>query len=65
MPKVVNIDVEEVVDYILKTKQSIRETATYFGVSKSFIFSKVKKYEGNKKQELEAILQENVKKSRF
>lgn len=65
MPKIVNIEVEEIVDHILNTRESIRETATYFGVSKSFVFSKIKLYDGSKKQELEEILQDNVKKSRF
>lgn len=65
MPKIINIDSEEIVNHILNTKQSIRETASFFGVSKSFIFSKVKQYDGIHKEELESILQENIQKSRF
>ena len=65
MPKIINIDSEEIVNHILKTKQSVRETATHFGVSKSIVFSKVKQYDGIHKEELEKILQENIQKSRF
>lgn len=65
MPKIINIDPEEIVNHILNTKQSVRETAKKFGVSKSFVFSKIKQYDGVHKAELDSILQDNIQKSRF
>lgn len=56
---------EEVVNYIIKNKASIRETATHFGCGRDVISRKIKSYNGAKKEELEKVLQDNLKKSRF
>ena len=63
--KELEITSNEVVNYIINNKTSIRETARHFGCSKDVIFSRIKKYNGSKKEELEEVLQENLKKSRF
>lgn len=59
------LSANEVVNYIINNKKSIRETAIHFGCSKDVIFNRIKKYNGSKKEELEEVLQENLKKSRF
>ena len=56
---------EEVVNYIIKNKTSLRETAKHFGCSKDTISRKVKKYNGIKKEEVLNILSNNIKESRF
>ena len=56
---------EEVVNYIISNKASIRETATHFGCGRDVISRKIKSYNGAKKEELEKVLQDNLKKSRF
>lgn len=55
---------EEVVNYIIKNKTSLRETAKHFGCSKDTISRKIKKYNGIKKEVLN-ILSNNIKESRF
>lgn len=60
-----DISPNEVVNYIINHNSSIRETAQHFGCSKDVIFSRIKKYDGSKKEQLEEVLQSNLKKSRF
>ena len=63
--KKLDISEEEVINYIIAKKSSIRETAEHFGCSKDVIFSRIKKYNGSKKEQLDEILQSNLKNSRF
>ena len=56
---------EEVVNYIINNKTSIRETAEHFGCKKDIIFDRIHIYNGIYKEKIQEILQENIKKSRF
>ena len=62
-----NVDVtpNEVVKYIIQNGKSIRETASYFNISKSTIQRLVKKYDGEYKEQLESIMKQNIENSRF
>ena len=57
------ISVDEIVDYILTTKKSIRRVASYYGCSKTFVWSKLKQYNGSRKNELEELLKSNKEQS--
>ena len=52
---------EEVVEYIINKKATIRQTATYFGCSKTLIWSRIKNYNGALKDKVDNILNENKK----
>ena len=56
--------VEKVADYILKTKDTIRNTAIRFGVSKSTIHKdiqeRLKEYDEEKYQKIESIFQYHI-----
>lgn len=55
----------EIVDYIIVNRCSIRQAALHFGCSKDVIFTRLKMYNGFNKEELKNILNDNVRKSRF
>lgn len=61
----VDVTPNEVVKYIIKTGSSIRETATFFNISKSSVQRLIKKYEGEDKERVEELLRKNVEESRF
>ena len=53
------ININDIVEYMLKTKSSIRATALHFGCSKTFIWSKLKEYNGKEKENVDALLTNN------
>lgn len=57
------ISIEEIVDYTLKTRKSVRLVARHFGCSKTFVWTKLKRYNGDKKSEIEKILKLNKEQS--
>ena len=59
----IEISADEIVNYMISTKSSIRQTATHFGCSKTLIWNKIKDYEGNKKNELDNLKTSNKLKS--
>ena len=65
MNKEVNKRVEEVSKYIIKTKDTIRETAKKFGVSKSTIHKdiqeRLKEIDIKKYNEIEKIFNDHIK----
>ena len=63
--KKIEINESDIVNYIIKNKASLRETASHFGVGKDLIRNRLKKYVGIHKEEIEEILQDNLKNSRF
>ena len=57
----IDISSEEVVNYILSTNSTIRQTANYFGCSKTLIWSRLKRYKGDNKSKLEELFSSNMK----
>ncbi len=57
------ISSEEIVDYILKTNSTIRETASHFGCSKTLIWSRLKKYTGESRSKLNELFNKNKSNS--
>lgn len=63
--KRIEIESNEIVEYIIQNRTSLRETAKHFGVGKDLIRNRIKNYNGSKKDIVEEILSENLKNSRF
>lgn len=53
------ISINDIVDYMLKTNTSIRGTANHFNCSKTFIWSRLKEYNGKDKDKIDALLTQN------
>jgi len=58
-----DISSEEIVEYILKTNSTIRETANQFGCSKTLIWSRLKKYNGASRSKLDELFNKNKSNS--
>ena len=52
---------EEIANFIISNKATIRQAANYFGCSKSVIWSRLKKYDGSLRERLDEILNSNKK----
>lgn len=61
----VELTANDIIDYMLETNSSIRATAIHFGCSKTLIWSRLKEYHGNKKEEIDKHLQLNRNNSKF
>lgn len=57
----IELSSEEIIDYMLKTKSTIRQTANHFGCSKSVIWSRLKRYDGSLRQKVDEMLNSNKK----
>ncbi len=64
MNKMIRNRVEEVSNYILKTKQTVRETAKIFGISKSTVHKdiqeRLKELDLSKYNQIEKIFKEHI-----
>lgn len=52
---------EEIANFIISNKSTIRQAANYFGCSKSVIWSRLKRYDGSLRERLDEILNSNKK----
>ena len=55
-----DITSEQVVDYILSTNSTIRQTATHFGCSKTLIWARIKRYNGDDKDKIDELFTKNM-----
>lgn len=63
--KSVDVTPEEIVRFMIQSRKSIRETASFFNISKSTAHKLVQNYDGALKDEIEELLQKNTKDSWF
>ena len=59
MPKIVDIDIEPIIIYMLRQDKSLRETAISYGLSATLVSNRIKKYDGRYKEEIVKHLQKN------
>lgn len=57
----IDIEAFKIADYIIENKATIRKTATYFGVSKTFVATKLKEISKFQLIKVKEILDENNK----
>lgn len=63
MSNYIELDAEEIIDYIIENKCGIRQASLHFGVSIGLIWNRIKEYSGSKQIQLKKQLESNTKKS--
>lgn len=63
MNNIIELSAEEIIEYMLCNKASIRATANHFNCSKTLIWSRINEYNGEKKDLIKKQLNNNLKGS--
>lgn len=59
----IEISTYEIIDYMLNNKASIRAVASHFNCSKTFIWNRLREYNGKDKEKIDTLLKNNKIKS--